>query len=153
MGRIDPDSVPVERGSAQPLGAYERRGLGDAGGLGQFGVAVETLSPGAQSSHRHWHSDEDEFLWMLAGEAVLAEDSGETVLRAGDAVAWKAGVPVGHHLINRSDGPVRFLVVGARAAEDRVRYPDLGRTLHNRADGSWQMIADDGTILNEGRRS
>ena len=65
MGRIDPDSVPVERGSAQPLGAYERRGLGDAGGLGQFGVAVETLSPGAQSSHRHWHSDEDEFLWML----------------------------------------------------------------------------------------
>jgi uncharacterized cupin superfamily protein len=83
----------------QAVQGRSRKRLGDAVGLDQFGVNLTTLKPGAASSQRHWHANEDELVYVLAGEVVLCEDGGETVLRPGDAAGWKAGV------IERADYP------------------------------------------------
>ena len=95
-------------------GRWYRR-LATASGLTQFGVSHVTLKPGAWSSQRHWHDEEDEFLVMLSGEAVLVEDDGPTLLRAGDCAAFPAGVTNGHHLRNESDADCVFVVVGSGA--------------------------------------
>ena len=92
-------------------GRWYRR-LAPATGLTDFGVSEVTLEPGAWSSQRHWHDGEDEFLVMLEGEAVLLEDDGRTTLRPGDLVAWAKGTGIGHHLINESDRPCRFVAFG-----------------------------------------
>jgi uncharacterized cupin superfamily protein len=89
-------------------GRFQRR-IATATRLTEIGVSEVTLEPGAWSSQRHWHDGEDEFLVMLEGEAVLVEDDGRAVLRAGDLAAWPKGTGVGHHLINESDRPCRFL--------------------------------------------
>lgn len=106
-------------------GHYQAWPLSEAGGLTQFGAFVETLNAGATSSQRHWHENEDEFLYMLSGELVLVEDDGEHILRPGDAGTWKAGVANGHHLHNRSDAPATYLMVGTRAEKDICHYPDI----------------------------
>ena len=87
--------------SGQDDGPYADIALGDALDLTQFGARLERLPPGSRSSHRHWHEAEDEFLYVVSGELILIEDV-ETVLRAGDAAGWKAGVPLAHCLENRS---------------------------------------------------
>jgi uncharacterized cupin superfamily protein len=101
--------------------------LGDIFGLTQFGVHIETLHPGAASSVRHWHENEDEFVYVIAGELVLVEDT-ETPLVAGDCAGWPAGSPVGHCLENRSGADATYLVIGTRAARDRWHYVDHGVT-------------------------
>jgi len=118
MPKLDVASIPKRTGSGYPAPFHEvakdraRQRLGDAGGLTQFGVYLLTLPPGAWSSQRHWHYGEDEFLVMIEGQAVLVEDDGRTVLRAGDLAAWPKGAANGHHLINESDAPCRFIVIG-----------------------------------------
>ena len=102
-----------------------RKRLGNAVGLSQFGVNLTTLKPGAASSQRHWHANEDELVYVLAGEVVLCEDGGETVLRSGEAAGWKAGVCNGHCLVNRSAQDAVFLEIGSRAAAERADYPDI----------------------------
>ena len=92
-------------------GRHYRR-LAPASGLTDFGVSEVTLDPGAWSSQRHWHYGEDEFLVMVEGEAVLVEDDGRTTLRPGDLAAWPKGSTNGHHLINESGTPCRFIVIG-----------------------------------------
>ena len=122
---------------------YESASLGDAVGLTQFGVNIEKLLPGGLSSQRHWHANEDEFLYMLSGEAVLVENDGEHILKEGDAVGWRAGEENAHHLINRSDAPVYYIIVGTRADADQVTYPDID--LHyTRRDGESQYSRKDG---------
>ncbi len=101
------------------------RRLGDEGGLTQFGFNHVTLKPGAWSSQRHWHKLEDEFVYVLEGEPTLVTDEGETVLRAGQAVAFKAGVPDGHHLVNRTDRDAVFLVAGSKMEGEEAYYPDV----------------------------
>jgi uncharacterized cupin superfamily protein len=103
----------------------ERRRLGNAAGLDQFGVNLTTLKPGASSSLRHWHEKEDELIYMLEGEAVLIEDGGETVLQAGDAAGFKADSRDGHHLVNRTTHNAVYLEVGTRSRHERVEYPDV----------------------------
>jgi uncharacterized cupin superfamily protein len=103
----------------------EKTVLGDAAGLTQFGVNRTRLKPGAASALRHWHHNEDEFVYIIEGELVLIEDGGETLLRPGDAAGFKAGVPNGHHLINRSDRDAVYLEIGTRAPSDRAQYPDV----------------------------
>ena len=111
----------------QPCLARRRWSLGDAAGLTDFGVNLQELAPGSWSSQRHWHADEDEFVWVLEGEVVLVTDAGEEVLRPGDCAGFKAGVPDGHHLQNRSDRPARLLAIGSRRERtDAVDYPDIG---------------------------
>src|SRR5262249_7170898 len=109
----------------EPCLTRERKRLGDAAGLTQFGVNLLTLPPGAWSSQRHWHRGEDEFVFVLSGEVTLVTDGGEEVLRAGDAAGFKAGDPNGHCLQNRSSMPARVLEIGPRVAGDFVDYPDI----------------------------
>ena len=131
MPKVDIASIELDTRSGYPepyrqvtIGR-ERKRLGNAIGLDQFGVNLSRLKPGAQSSQRHWHANEDEFVYILEGEVVLHEDSGETVLRPGDAAGWKAGVPDGHCLINRSARDVVYLEIGTRAKHERAQYPDV----------------------------
>jgi uncharacterized cupin superfamily protein len=128
---LDPEDVTPRRGSIYPkpfdapVAGREKRALGDALGLSQFGVNVVTLAPGAWSSQRHWHKNEDEFIYVLEGEATLVTDDGETLLRPGIAAGFPAGRPDGHHLINRSDKPVVYLEIGTRAMAEEAQYSDI----------------------------
>jgi uncharacterized cupin superfamily protein len=109
----------------QAVAGRERKRLGNAVGLDQFGVNLTRLKPGAQSAQRHWHEVEDEFVYIVEGELVLCEDGGEIILRPGDAAGFKAGVANGHCLINRSAQDAVYLEVGTRAPRDRAQYPDI----------------------------
>jgi uncharacterized cupin superfamily protein len=118
MPKIDLDAIPQTNSTGYPppfdqevAGRWVRR-LAPPSGLTDFGVSQVTLKPGAWSSQRHWHDGEDEFLVMIDGEAVLVEDDGPTVLRAGDCAAWPKGSTNGHHLRNESERDCTFVVVG-----------------------------------------
>jgi uncharacterized cupin superfamily protein len=130
--KIDLETAPVTTGSRypapydQPCHARYRTRLGDAAGLTQFGVNRLTLPPETWSSQRHWHTAEDEFIYVLEGEVVLVTNDGEQTLRAGDSAGFKSGVADGHQLQNRSTQPAVVLEIGARRPEDdEVDYPDI----------------------------
>ena len=121
MPKLDLETIEQSNRTGYPA-PYDRdvagrwyRRLARAGGLTQFGASHVTLNPGAWSSQRHWHDSEDEFLVMLSGEAVLVQDDGRTVLRAGDCAAWPQGSTNGHHLRNESDSDCTFIVIGSGA--------------------------------------
>jgi uncharacterized cupin superfamily protein len=130
MPKLDLDSIESTSRTGYPpphdaaMAKRHYRRLAPAAGLEDFGVSHVTLDPGGISSQRHWHEGEDEFVVMLAGEAVLVEDQGETALRAGDCAAFAKGVPNGHHLVNRSDAPCTFIAVGKPARTD-CHYSDI----------------------------
>ena len=132
MHKIDRAAVPLKVGSRYPA-PYDtpcrdrrRRALGDAAGLTHFGVNWLQLPPGAWSSQRHWHSAEDEFVWVVEGEVVLVTNQGEELLGAGDCAGFKAGIADGHQLQNRSGRPAVVLEIGSRRpADDVVDYPDI----------------------------
>ena len=141
MPKIDSSKVDVRTGSGYPAPfdepCLERRSerLSDAGGLTQFGVHRCVLSPGAWSSQRHWHTHEDELVYILQGRPVLVDDNGETQLDPGDVTTHAAGDANGHHMINRTDEDVLFLIVGTRnPTEDTGHYPDVD--LHIPANGT-----------------
>jgi uncharacterized cupin superfamily protein len=131
MPKIDIDKVPLDTATRYPepfcrtVVGRERKRLGNALGLDQFGVNLARLKPGAASSQRHWHAHEDEFVYMLEGELVLIEDGAETVLKPGDAAGWKAGTATGHCLINRTERDAVYIEIGTRAAAEKVDYPDI----------------------------
>ncbi|MGH8214278.1 MAG: cupin domain-containing protein, partial [Rhodanobacteraceae bacterium] len=132
MPRIDIESLQRRTGAGYPAPFDKpcldraRQRLGDAGGLTDFGVNLLELAPGAWSSQRHWHSAEDEFVWVLEGEVTLIDDTGEHLLRAGDCAAFAKGDANGHHLVNRSSGTVKVLEVGTREPDhDHCAYPDI----------------------------
>ena len=102
----------------------EKAALGNVAGLTQFGVNLTRLKPGAASALRHWHENEDEFVYVLEGEIALIEDGGETVLKPGDCAGFKAAITNGHHLVNKSQRDALYLEIGTRGARERVRYPD-----------------------------
>lgn len=106
-------------------GNLSYRHLTEAGGLTQFGAALETLHPGGQSSQMHWEDREDEFLYMLSGEITVIENGEGTVIGPGDACTWKAGTPVAHCLRNHTDQPATYLIVGTRDAGNITHYPGL----------------------------
>ncbi len=147
--KIDLDDTPLGAGARSPMPLDEpcrariRQRLGDSAGLTQFGVNLTRLPAGCWSSQRHWHTAEDEFVYVLEGELVLVSDAGEQLLRAGDCVGFKAGVADGHHLQNRSSADAVVLEIGSRApAADEVFYPDVdlrmpkGRNGFTHADGT-----------------
>ncbi|KAB2884360.1 MAG: cupin domain-containing protein [Pseudorhodoplanes sp.] len=129
MPKIDMSKAVVRTSTVYPgefadaTRGREKTALGNVAGLTQFGVNLTRLKPGAASSLRHWHEQEDEFVYVLEGEVALIEDEGETVLRAGEAAGFKAGVPDGHCLVNRADRDAVVLEVGTRAASERAHYP------------------------------
>src|SRR5579862_3986646 len=141
--RIESRSVPVSVGSGYPSPFHapcarrERSRLGDLAGLTDFGVNLMRLRPGVWSSQRHWHSAEDEFVYVLEGEVVLVTDAGEETLRAGDCAGFKAGAKDGHHLQNRSQADALVLEIGSRKEqEDEGEYSDIDMRFL-KADGGY----------------
>jgi uncharacterized cupin superfamily protein len=131
MPKIDIANVPVDSRSTYPeplnqvVRGRSRKRLGNAAGLDQFGFNLTTLKPGATSSLRHWHEKENEIVFILEGEVVLIEDTGEIVLKPGDAAGFKANVRNGHHLVNKSNRDAVYLEIGTRSQHERVEYPDV----------------------------
>lgn len=139
----EPAPLPDERGSTEKLS--------DAGRLTQYGAYVITLEPSAKSSNRHWHSGEDEFLYMLEGEATIVENDGAHVLTRGDAACWPAGVANAHHVLNRTTAACSYLIIGTRVTHDVCKYPDLARTLYTEGE-TWRLVNDvDGAVLKSGQ--
>ena len=124
------ESVEPRRGSSYPepfnsrMGDRAKRRLGELFDLQQFGVNLVELAPGGQSALRHWHTREDELVYILSGELVLVTNDGEQIVRAGDCAGFRSGIEDGHHLINRSSAPARYLEVGTRFEDDMAFYPD-----------------------------
>ncbi len=132
MPKLDLNAIPQRSGTnyparfAGPMARRIRQSLGDAAGLTQFGVNLLQLPPGGWSAQRHWHTAEDEFVYIVSGEVVLITGEGEQVLRAGDCAGFPAGAPDGHHLVNRSAALAVCLEVGTRnPQQDGVDYPDI----------------------------
>lgn len=121
-----------------------KRALTELLGLTQFGVNVTTLEPGGRSAERHWHRVEDECVYVLDGELTLITDEGETVLTAGMAAGFPAGLANGHHLLNRSSAPATYLEIGTRAADEDAEYPDIDLKAEKRA-GTLRFLHKDGT--------
>ena len=146
MPKIDLDVAPTGHGTsypdiyAGPCLPRRRWRLGDSAGLDQFGVNLLRLPAGAWSSQRHWHQTEDEFVWVVSGEVVLIEGLPEealteTLMRAGDCAGFKAGVPNGHRIENRSGAEAVLLEVGSRnPTGDGADYPDIDMVLPTGAD-------------------
>jgi uncharacterized cupin superfamily protein len=129
--RIDIDKLAAIVGTLypspfdEPCRARARKRLGDAAGLTQFGVNLLRLPPGAWSSQRHWHTKEDEFVYVVSGEVVLVTDDGEEILRAGDCAGFKANDSNGHCLQNRSAVDAVALEIGSRARDEVAYYSDI----------------------------
>jgi uncharacterized cupin superfamily protein len=129
--KVDLAALPVHAGSNypapfdRPCSAQSMLRLARDSGLTQFGVNLTTLQPGAWSSQRHWHTEEDEFVWVVEGELTLVTNAGEEILRPGDCAAFRRGEPDGHHLINRSDRPAKVLEIGTAFPHDVCDYPDI----------------------------
>ncbi|WP_439633835.1 cupin domain-containing protein [Glycocaulis sp.] len=150
MPKIDLNRAPERTGSGYPppfdapCAARVRQRLGDAGGITDFGVNLMRLPPGGWSSQRHWHTHEDEFVYVLEGELVLVEDDGETLLRAGDCAAFPKNTGNGHHLVNRSNATALYLEVGSRQPADITTCSDIDMMSAN-SDG--RFVRKDGTPL------
>lgn len=148
MPKIDLSAVPVRKGTGYPApfdapcAERTRRRLGDAGGLQDFGVNLMTLPPGGWSSQRHWHSHEDEIVYVLEGELTLVEDEGQTLLRAGECAAFAKGSGNGHHLKNLSSAVAVYLEVGSRHPDDLTTCSDIDMMSSN-ADG--RFVHKDGS--------
>ena len=152
---INPSDVVARIGSNYPpefadvCAGREKRALGDAAGLKNFGVNLTTLHPGAASSQRHWHTAQDELIYVLEGEVTLITDEGEQVLRPGMAAAFPAGQADGHCLVNRSDRDAIYLEIGDRTPTDEVNYPEIDLAVRL-VDGRRRYVRKDGSFF-EGR--
>ena len=146
----DPKSIEGRRATIYPKAHAQgfekrvKRSLTGPMGLTQFGVNLTTLEPGAQSAHRHWHRAEDEAIYVLEGELVLIDDSGEMLLTPGMAAGFPAGVANGHHLVNKSGKPATYLEIGTRATDEDATYPDIDLKLEQRG-GVPRFFHKDGT--------
>ncbi len=131
MPKLDLSTIPARSGSNYPAPFAEhvagrvKQALGIAGGLEDFGVNLTQLPPGGWSSQRHWHSEEDEFVYVISGELTLITDAGEQLLQAGDCAAFPKNSPDGHHLINRGREMAICLDIGSRSPRDVCIYPDI----------------------------
>lgn len=140
--KIDPEAIPAQTGTTYPVPfrsvveGRSRKKVGEAAGLKNFGVNLTTLEPGAQSALRHWHSAQDEFVYVVQGELTLITNEGEQTLTVGEMAGFAAGVANGHHLVNRSGHLAVYLEVGDRTSGDRADYPDEDLVCVPMADGA-----------------
>jgi len=148
---LDPKTVEEKRGSGYPepfrsrMGDRAKRRLGAACGLTQLGVNLVTLGPGGQSALRHWHTLEEEFVYVLEGEVVLVTNAGEQTLSAGMCAGYPARSRDGHHFINRSSRPARYLEIGTNVPGDTAFYPDDDVMLKETEDGTQVYAHKDGS--------
>jgi uncharacterized cupin superfamily protein len=148
---IDPETLTPRTGSGYPepfrsrVLPREKRAIGDAFNLTKVGVNLTTLMPGVESSMRHFHTREDELIYVIEGEVVLVTDEGETTLGPGMCAGFPAGVRNGHQLINRSDRPVRYLEISNRDPEDSAEYPDVDLAFRRGPNREFIFEHKDGT--------
>lgn len=146
---LDPATLPIQQGSRYPAPfrdavlARTKQIIGDALGLKTFGVNLVRLPPGAWSSQRHWHSHEDEFVYVVEGQVTLVTNSGEQVLGPGMVAGFPAGSTDGHNFINRTDKDVVFLEVGSRIDADEVVYNDIDMALRSQ-NGEFVFVHKNG---------
>lgn len=152
MPKIDLNAVPTSSGSGYPAphnegfeGRHTAR-LGAASGLTQFGANLVRLEPGAMSSQRHWHEEQDEFLVVTKGVCTLVEDEGRTELSLGDCAAFPAGTPNGHHIVNFSDEVAEFVVIGTHTPTETGHYSDVDMKV-SVANGQFTFTKRDGSAL------
>lgn len=144
------EDLPTKLGSGYPSPYDEpcvmrsRRVLGEMFGLTDFGVNMTELAPGAWSSQRHWHTAEDEFIYVLTGTPTLVTDAGETLLQPGMCAGFKAGVTNGHHLVNKGSGTVRYLEIGSRKPGDDGHYSDIDMQILGRGDAGGRFTRRNG---------
>ena len=147
---VDPATLPARSGSGYPerfraaVAGRSKRALGDPCGLIQFGANLVELPPGCWSSQRHWHSHEDELVYVVSGELVLVTDAGEQRLSAGMIAGFPAGTSDGHHLINRSDRPATYIEIGSRIEADETVYSDIDMELRRRPEGGHAFVHKSG---------
>jgi uncharacterized cupin superfamily protein len=145
---FDPLTVAESNGYPEPYRADNQRRwnrrLGEQAGLTRFGVNLTRIVPSGQSSHRHAHSHQDEFIYVLQGEVELETDSGTQVLRTGMCAGFASGTTNAHRFVNRSTADVLLLVVGDRTAGDEVTYPDIDMHGRMRADGKYTFTRKNG---------
>jgi uncharacterized cupin superfamily protein len=146
---LDPKDLPEQSATGYPepyksrvAGRYRRR-LGDAAGLKNFGVNLTRLDPGAESSMRHWHAKQDEFIYVIEGEVTLVTNAGRQKLRPGMAAGFPAGKADGHQLVNEADKPVVYLEIGDRTPHDGATYSDVDMAARM-IDGKWVFTHKDG---------
>jgi uncharacterized cupin superfamily protein len=147
---IHAGDIEARTGSSYPdpfrkdVAARSKRALGDLFGLTNYGVNLVELSPGSWSSQRHWHSHEDELVYVLSGELTLVSDAGRQRLVAGMVAGFPAGDTNGHHLLNDGDSVATYLEIGNRVAEDEVFYPDIDLQLIGDGEGGYVFTHRDG---------
>ena len=150
---INTELVPEVTSSNYPevfkqlVAGRSKKKLGNFAHLQNFGVNLVKLNPGSWSSIRHWHSQQDEFIYILEGEVTLVTDEGETTLKPGDCAGFPGGEPNGHHLINNSNALVIYLEIGDRTTGDTVTYPDAD-LLAKEHQGNWLFTHKDGKVYN-----
>jgi uncharacterized cupin superfamily protein len=148
MPKVDIAKVPVKSGTFYPAefqaecAGRHKQAIGDAVGLTQFGVNITRVKPGSATALRHWHEQEDEFIYVLEGELVLAENGGEVTLKPGDAAGFKSGSGNAHRLINRTDRDAVYFEVGTRAKSERVHYPDVDLVMERDEKGRRYLHRD-----------
>ena len=148
---INPENIPNKTSSNYPdqfkplVAGRSKKRLGDAAGLKNFGVNLVKLAPGSCSALRHWHTKQDEFIYILEGEITLVTNAGEQILTAGMAAGFTAGVADGHHLINRSNAVSVYLEIGDRTLGDQVNYPDIDLVANDSPNG-WSFTHKDGRL-------
>jgi len=141
MPKLDLSKIETVIGSGYPgkmaaeVGGRAAQRLGDASGLTQFGVNLVRLNPGDLSSLRHYHMEQDEFLMVTQGTCTLIDDDGEHELLPGDCASFPAGDANPHHLVNKSDKPAEFLVVGTRTPTETGYYGDIDMMVTDNGDG------------------
>ena len=148
---FDPADLPESNATSYPekfradnSKRWNRR-LGDHAGLGNFGVNLTRIVPGGQSSARHAHSRQDEFIWVVSGEVVLETDEGRQVLQAGMCAGFPAGCGNAHRFVNESTADATLLVIGDRTPFDEIAYPDIDNRAKAGADGKYVYYRQDGT--------
>jgi uncharacterized cupin superfamily protein len=149
---INPENVPNRTTSNYPkefqsfvLGRI-KKAVGNAAGLKNFGVNLVTLAPGSSSALRHWHTRQDEFVYVIEGEVTLVTNEGAQILKAGMMAGFPAGEANGHHLVNRSHEAVVYLEIGDRTADDEAYYPDDDLIAQLHAGGNHTFTHKDGTL-------
>lgn len=155
--KLDPNTLFTITGTGYPAPhdgpckARENTMLGLAAGLTQFGVNLTRLKPGVWSSQRHWHTKEDEFVYVLEGEVVLVSEEGREVLQSGECVGFRAGVEDGHHFVNESEADTVLLTVGSRSDQDSCHYPDIDMFAKaGRYSGPGAFVHKDGSPYSDG---
>jgi uncharacterized cupin superfamily protein len=148
---IDPENIPRLTGTVYPqpfkhlLAGRIKQRLGDAAGIKNFGVNLVTLQPGSRSALRHWHTKQDEFIYVIEGEVSLITNEGEKILTTGMMAAFPAGEEDGHHLVNHSNNPVIYLEIGDRTPDDEATYPD-DDLMAKYSENGWILTHKDGSL-------